>query len=930
MNKVIVLIILFNLFSLIAFGDDITDSKNLGKNLGKDIQGTIGNKDSINERLYKPLTTEVKMNTLKNTYKCSSDKRIYTSNEECSQNCSGICSLNDFEAQIQCQSYKDGILLQGLPGNGGELKNIVVKIDENLDKIYETVFNTSNISGICTNGYVSCTPGTWNNCVFYEFGIKHICKNNNVIYNTYKECKDACPSLSNCQPTGSVYQIPRNFAQMEKLGNCYCTNNSCGVSAYNVLDGILNTIGGGIVSHLVDEKGLVISKTELNIPSMSLKYLVTDLTSCSDVNSNQKISSLKQSYKKKTLDGSQEVLSQINNPNSLYSLATKDPSDPSIRTCEIKHTPNVERSISYVTTTETEYRCSNPFYFNSKPYCEVWVSSPIEADYRYKYFTGVPYPGSNGRKYESFEHLLLVKKTSKTGQICKLGWSGNTPYNNFSGYENYVYHYYDGDYDEYACSNTSDWTNIYNDSFRNTVINNGTMNIRIAISDIYDEYYQGDGWTGNYPGYSRLKLAITYNPKYEKKIEIENLLIDINENNGCLHYINDSNCKLIEEKVNDLYQTVYGGTPQQVNVPQSCVDVHGQTEHYRVCEGGNRFYKYNTQTGQVTDIKTYSDNIGYFKIKRTYQCSNEKKYDFSKAKTNANLIGESYQKETGNFNYLKEDNSIGSGNAFVRNEESTPRCLLSCDVITDYNRDTILFPDNKLRNDTTNVNKETRECILDKVNNVGVCPTKSGEVIARDCGCVDRFAEPIGILSSVFEATKDISCSSYDQNGNCLGNIYIFSGNSMKCRKAGTQTGGSNCCRKGTTWFGMGNCNEEEKMLSSLRKWGELDGNCHYVGEYCSEKILGTCVQKKQTYCCFSSPLARIIQEQGRAQLGKSFGSAKSPNCSGLTPDEFQKIDWDKVDLSEYISLEVNEKITPNASNKLKESLRNINIPNSR
>ena len=79
----------------------------------------------------------------------------------------------------------------------------------------------------------------------------------------------------------------------------------------------------------------------------------------------------------------------------------------------------------------------------------------------------------------------------------------------------------------------------------------------------------------------------------------------------------------------------------------------------------------------------------------------------------------------------------------------------------------------------------------------------------------------------------------------------------------------------------------------------------HYIGNFCSKELnLGftkICVQKSDSYCAFKSSLARIIQEQGREQLGISWGSAKSPECRGFTPEEFQKIDFSKIDLTEFV-----------------------------
>lgn len=92
---------------------------------------------------------------------------------------------------------------------------------------------------------------------------------------------------------------------------------------------------------------------------------------------------------------------------------------------------------------------------------------------------------------------------------------------------------------------------------------------------------------------------------------------------------------------------------------------------------------------------------------------------------------------------------------------------------------------------------------------------------------------------------------------------------------------------------------EEEEMILSMRKGQRL---CVDVGSYCDSKVLGVCVTKKKASCCFNSRLARIINVQGRAQLGKSWGNPKSPDCSGFSPDEFAQLDFSQIDLSEFIA----------------------------
>ncbi len=121
----------------------------------------------------------------------------------------------------------------------------------------------------------------------------------------------------------------------------------------------------------------------------------------------------------------------------------------------------------------------------------------------------------------------------------------------------------------------------------------------------------------------------------------------------------------------------------------------------------------------------------------------------------------------------------------------------------------------------------------------------------------------------------------------------------------------------------MQGCDQQSMETAMLNS----SGYCVYVGRYCRKKkrFFG-CVQKAKSFCCFNSKLARIFHEQGRKQLKSfsgrsSFGVPKAPNCRGFTPEEFQSLDFAKIDLTEYmeklklhsadvIHADINEKTT--------------------
>lgn len=122
-------------------------------------------------------------------------------------------------------------------------------------------------------------------------------------------------------------------------------------------------------------------------------------------------------------------------------------------------------------------------------------------------------------------------------------------------------------------------------------------------------------------------------------------------------------------------------------------------------------------------------------------------------------------------------------------------------------------------------------------------------------------------------------------------------------------------------------CTQDEQMLSMKRG----QNLCVGVGSYCSLEvpILGICLAYTEGYCCFNSKLGRIINQQGRPLLGKSWGSPQSPNCSGFTPTEFQSLDFSKLDLTEFMN-DIKANINPaSIQNKMQTQINNMSNSNA-
>jgi hypothetical protein len=107
-------------------------------------------------------------------------------------------------------------------------------------------------------------------------------------------------------------------------------------------------------------------------------------------------------------------------------------------------------------------------------------------------------------------------------------------------------------------------------------------------------------------------------------------------------------------------------------------------------------------------------------------------------------------------------------------------------------------------------------------------------------------------------------------------------------------------------------CNQRSMETAVLR----ASGYCILVGEICTHRFLGSCMQKEEVHCCYNSKMARIINEQGMPQIneGLDFSQLNASeltelDCGGFSPDEFQSLDFSRIDFSEYVE-DINSAIT--------------------
>ncbi len=165
-----------------------------------------------------------------------------------------------------------------------------------------------------------------------------------------------------------------------------------------------------------------------------------------------------------------------------------------------------------------------------------------------------------------------------------------------------------------------------------------------------------------------------------------------------------------------------------------------------------------------------------------------------------------------------------------------------------------------------------------------------GECDKAASGTNNGFGQAVAELAALAAAGKDVA----ELNGV---DVKAFTGKAKYCKKFAA--GFSNCC-KDSGWgqdVGLARCSSEEKALAKAK----TDKLTVSIGEFCSKKVLGVCLEKKRSYCQFDSKLAQIVQQQGRnGQLHIGFGGASSPDCRAITIAEMQNINFNQLDFTNF------------------------------
>ncbi|WP_454882982.1 hypothetical protein [Sphingomonas oryzagri] len=167
------------------------------------------------------------------------------------QSITTVDGKTSFTAALACEKTAKMLEVLAQPSSTGDLGTVRISRDTDFDGSFDSALTLPMpVSGICANGIISCTPGTWDACRYFQWNV------------------DSTKALKLTQ------------VDMPNLSSCYCINNSCGQDlAWNNLPSVLGDLGGGIVGALTSaDPRYGVAQAQINGPVID--YVGAQSTAC--------------------------------------------------------------------------------------------------------------------------------------------------------------------------------------------------------------------------------------------------------------------------------------------------------------------------------------------------------------------------------------------------------------------------------------------------------------------------------------------------------------------------------------------------------------------------------------------------------------------------------------------------------------------------
>jgi len=665
--------------AVVCAWDDASYQK--GISAAKSVQSQVGTPDQVNSRFSQPLTSQ-------------------------GSSMSTFDGSRSFTAQLPTGQSTDMFLdLVALASATGDITTLTFKEDTDLNgEIDHTYTAPVPISGVCKNGFISATPGTWGNLEYY---------------------------IWNADNSGRATATQTPY--MTSLAGCYCINSSCGSNlVWNNFNLVLQDLGNGIVSAVQAQKNLMI--TNVDTSSLAeLKYYAQNSGSMGNQTGfiPSGVSDPRQYYNggSGTLPGNAELANESANPDSFYSrlnnLNNAMGNQMSSQQCNIKRQASFtvqSQMIGY----DVDFYIGYDANGGSKD-C-FWAKS--DGSCQNDWARGIGWPA--GCTNENLLHLddIISAIVFPTGQCVPY----TDPHSGGTG-----------------CIAPPANLSIATYQFLAQTASGRSPGCYGSGDDNTHQYWHIQAFTVSNPG--------DYHFQYQG-----NLIFGVNDipqsttTGSCAGLENNSGCILIQETVCDYNNSncVYiynnynptGLTPltscQQLTSPDTGVT-------WTFCADGSKLtYQQGATAGTLesgTDI--------WWNTNKTYSCQASNVYDFSTAKQRLAKISTSLETNGTAATY----NDIGSsGNSIsLPPPQNTSSCEISCQVKVPI-ENTQAGLSGTTADYQQSINGYQTEIRLCQSN---VCPvnTGAGEMLLQDCGCINYFNQAAATMQLLDEASRDVICS---------------------------------------------------------------------------------------------------------------------------------------------------------------------------
>lgn len=276
----------------VACGDEaesMAEGRGSGQAAGQMIRSKFGSKDLLRQNILNPAT--------------SSGTPLRTLDDGTA-----------FSGQMLFPSSKKFLEAFMQPGPTGDLATVIIGADLDFDGTTDYSYQVPfPVSGVCGNGVISCTPGTWSDCRRY---------------------------IWQADPEGRI-SLQEDF--YNRTGGCYCINSDCGSNlVWSNAKVVLQDLGGGIVGAMQQANpGFTVS--DVNVEDTTIAYYGQDTTRTTGPDGTPSAASpvppAQAAYLSAPLeirDAAQNtVAAQSGDAKSLYSLVSRMGTGQQRNQCEI-------------------------------------------------------------------------------------------------------------------------------------------------------------------------------------------------------------------------------------------------------------------------------------------------------------------------------------------------------------------------------------------------------------------------------------------------------------------------------------------------------------------------------------------------------------------------------------------------------------------